>query len=288
MPAEPSENRLAWITGAGGLIGHELARSAPEWAPGWRVRSLTRADLDITNAEAMAGLFAAEKPALVMHCAAISKSPACEANRELAARVNIDATRALAEIAAGARLIFFSTDLVFDGCHGHYTEDDPPNPLIFYGETKLRAEEAVRAHPNHVIVRLSLTGGKSPTGDRGFNEEMKKAWRSGKTLELFKDEFRCPMGATVAARAVWELALGQAAGLYHLCGAERLSRWDIGNLVARKHPEFASQIKAGLRRDHRGPERPADTSMSIAKAQKELSIPIPRFSDWLRLDGAGF
>lgn len=288
MLAEASEKPLAWITGAGGLIGHELVRSAAQWAPAWRVRGLTRENLDITDASGVAALFAKEKPALVIHCAAMSKSPACEASRPLAARTNIEATRHLAEIAGGVRIVFFSTDLVFDGRRGSYTEEDIPNPLLYYGETKLRAEEALRAHPNHAIVRISLTGGESPTKDRGFNEEMKKAWREGKTLNLFQDEFRCPMGAPIAARAVWELALGRARGLFHLCGAERLSRWDIGTLLVERHPEFAAQIRAGSRHEYRGPERPADTTLSIAKVQRELSFRLPRFSDWLRAETSGF
>jgi dTDP-4-dehydrorhamnose reductase len=279
---------LAWITGAGGLIGHELVQSAQQWAAGWNIRGLQRAELDITSHAQVQALYAAGCPKLIVHCAAISKSVACDANRELAARTNVDATRALAEIAAQSRIVFFSTDLVFDGRKGHYTEDDPPNPLLFYGETKARAEEALRGHPNCAIVRISLTGGHSPTRDRGFNEEMKKAWRAGKTLDLFTDEFRSPMAAPVTARAVWELALSSATGVFHLCAPERLSRWQIGEHLVRKHPEFARQIRAGSRRDYKGPERPADTTMNPAKIQQLLSFPLPRFSDWLRADDTGF
>jgi dTDP-4-dehydrorhamnose reductase len=284
----PAADALVWITGAGGLIGHELLRSAAEWAPGWRARGLTRADLDITNPTAVKTLFARERPDLLIHCAGVSKSPACEANRGLALATNVEATRYLAEAAANIPFIFFSTDLVFDGTRGGYTEDDPPNPLIFYGETKWRAEEVARRHPRHAIFRLSLTGGRSPTGERGFNEEMKNAAREGKTLNLFTDEYRCPMPSEIAARAVWDMAARGATGTFHLCGAEKLSRWDIGKLLAARHPEIEWRIQPGSRANYHGPPRPADTSMNIAKIQGALSFAIPKISDWLRIDQTGF
>src|SRR5207253_846467 len=103
----------------------------------------------------------------------------------LAKRVNVDATAHLVQLAGDIPLIFFSTDLVFDGTKGNYLETDPPNPLSMYAETKAAAEQIVRRNPRHCIVRISLTGGISRTGNRGFNEEMKNAWRQGKFLNLF-------------------------------------------------------------------------------------------------------
>src|SRR2546430_717015 len=92
-------------------------------------------------------------------------------------------------------LVFLSTDLVFDGKKGNYVETDPVHPLSVYADTKVRAEPYVLAQPNHVVVRTSLNAGHSPTGDRAFNEEMRKAFAAGRTLSLFEDEFRCPIPA---------------------------------------------------------------------------------------------
>ena len=143
------------------------------------------------------------------------------------------------------------------------------------------AGRIVRQHPGHIIVRISLTGGKSPTGDRGFNEEMRNAWAAGKVLNLFVDEYRCPMPAWVAARAAWEL-LGQGAvGTFHLNGAERLSRLEIGELLARRHPELSPKIVATSRADYQGPPRPPDTSLNCEKVQQLLSFRVPGFSEWL-------
>ena len=75
---------MAWITGAGGLIGHYLVQNASHSAPDWKVRSLTRAELDLTDFGRVRGLFGNELPGLVIHCAALTKTPACQKNPVLA------------------------------------------------------------------------------------------------------------------------------------------------------------------------------------------------------------
>src|SRR6266704_3911088 len=184
-------NELIWVTGAGGLIGNYLVQTAPRYAPDSRVIGLTRAQLDVTDFNAVREQFHARKPQLIVHCAALSRSPASQENPSLARKLNVEATASLAELAADIPFIFFSSDLVFDGRQGNYDESAQPNPLSVYAETKIAAEQVVLANPKHTVVRLSLNGGASPTGDRGFNEEMRRAWHAGRTLKLFVDEFRC-------------------------------------------------------------------------------------------------
>ena len=283
-----SHTHLAWITGAGGLIGNELVNAAPSCAPQFVPRGLSRTQLDLLDFEAVSGLFRVERPAIVIHCAALSQFTTCEADPALALRANVEMTKHLLALADDIPFVFFSTDLVFDGAQGNYLEEDTPRPLSVYGSTKAAAEDAVRRHPQHVIVRISLTGGHSPRGNRGFNEEMKNAWRTGKTLNLFTDEYRCPASANVIARAVWELVVKHARGTFHLCGAERLSRYDIGQLLAARHPDLNPKIAAAFRRDYQGPPRPPDTSMICSKAQQLLSFDLPRFSEWLERDTTGF
>jgi dTDP-4-dehydrorhamnose reductase len=238
--------------------------------------------------DAVASLFQKERPATLVHCAALSQYALCEAEPAFAHKANVEMTQNLLNLAHGIPFVFFSTDLIFDGEKGNYVEEDQPRPLSVYGSTKAAAEDLVRKHPAHTIVRISLTGGHSPRGNRGFNEEMKNAWRAGKTLNLFTDEFRCPASADVIARATWELVNNNARGTFHLCGAERLSRYDIGQLLAAKHPDLNPKINATSRKTYRGPPRPPDTSMNCAKAQRLLSFELPRFSDWLAQDKTSF
>jgi dTDP-4-dehydrorhamnose reductase len=273
--------KLAWITGAGGLIGNYFVRTAPQFAADWTIAALTRQELDLTNAAAVRERFRRDNPQLIIHCAALSKVPACDANPKLARQLNVDVTALLAEIAAEIPFFFFSTDLVFDGRKGNYVETDATHPLSIYGETKVAAEKIVLQNPRHVVIRTSMNCGGSPTGDRGFSDELRQSWARGEVTKLFADEFRCPMFAGISARAVWELASQNVNGVFHLAGSERLSRLQIGQLVAEHCAELEPKIEAGFVRDYRGAPRPEDTSMNCSKIQKLLSFPLPGFAEWL-------
>ena len=273
---------IAWITGANGLIGNHLVQTAPRFAPRWQVRALTRADFDLLDFAAVRREFAQDRPQLVIHCAAITVVADAQKNPALARRVNVEATRLLAELAAEIPFVFFSTDVVFDGRKGNYTETDMANPLHVYGETKLAAEEIVRRNPRHLVVRTSINGGVSPSGNRAFNEQLRRSLQqAGPGMTLFTDEFRCPIPAVETARAVWELAQKNCAGLYHVAGAEKLSRRQIGELLVKRWPEVTAKIQSGSAKDFPGPARALDTSLDIAKAQKVLSAPLPGLGEWL-------
>jgi len=142
-----------WITGAGGLIGHYLVKSAQEFAAGIKAVGLTRARLDLNDFVTVRREFQSQKPAAIIHCAALSKSPACQANPALAWKLNVEVTKVLAELAADIAFVLFSSDLVFDGRAGNYDETASVNPLSVYAETKVAAEKIVLVNPRHTVVR---------------------------------------------------------------------------------------------------------------------------------------
>jgi dTDP-4-dehydrorhamnose reductase len=273
--------RPVWLTGARGLIGNYLLQTAPTFAPHYRIVPLTRSRLDLTDAAALGAAFQEQQPQLVIHCAALSKSTECQANPALAQKLNVEVTAHLALLASDIPLVFFSSDLVFDGQRGNYSEGDPVNPLSVYAETKAAAEKIVLANPNHTVIRTSLNGGVSPTGDRGFNEEMRRAWQQGRASRLFTDEFRCPIPAVATARAVWELIARRQPGLYHVAGGERFSRYEIGRLLAARWPQLNPKIEAASLKEYQGAPRPPDSSLNCAKAKKLLSFPLPGLTQWL-------
>ena len=272
---------VAWITGAGGLIGNYLVQAGPALVPGWQIRGLTRAQLDLTDFDAVRRLFSEDKPEMIIHCAALTKTPACQQKPALARVLNVEVTKVLAELAADIPFVFFSTDLVFDGRKGNYVETDTVNPLNVYAETKAEAEQIVLCNPRHTVIRTSLNFGASPSGDRSFNEELRRAWQAGKTLRLFRDEFRCPIAAAVTAQEVWRLVLQKRPGLYHLAGSERLSRWQIGQLLGAQWPHLRPRLEPASLREYEGPPRSPDTSLNCSRLQKLLPFPLPRFSEWL-------
>jgi dTDP-4-dehydrorhamnose reductase len=278
---DPRPKPLVWITGASGVIGNYLATTAPRFAQQWQVRALTHEQLDLLDFAAVRREFQRDQPQLVIHCAALTVVAEAEKDPALARRINVEATRVLAELAAAIPFVFFSTDIVFDGRKGNYTETDGVNPIHVYGETKAAAEQIILNNPRHLVVRTSINGGVSRAG-RAFNEQLRRALRQpDQMMKLFTDEFRCPIPAVETARAVWDLVNQNRAGLFHIAGAEKLSRWQIGLLLVQRWPEVTAKLEPNSAKNFRGPRRALDTSLDISKAQNTLSHPLPRFSDWL-------
>lgn len=98
------------------------------------------------------------------------------------------------------------------------------------------------------------------------------------------DEFRNPIPASVTARAVWELVRSNRPGLYHLAGSERLSRWEIGQIIASQWPQLEARMNGGSLRDYQGPKRSPDTSLNCARLQSLLSFQLPGLRAWLEQD----
>lgn len=268
----------AWVTGAAGLMGSAFLHSA---SPGWDVYGTTRQELDLTEAATVREAFKTIQPHVIIHCAALGSTVACERDPVLARTLNLDMTRRLAELAENIQFVFLSTDLVFDGRAGHYDETAEVNPLSVYAETKILAERVLLKNPKHTVIRTALNGGTSASGDRGFNEELRRAWEAGRMVHLFTDEFRSPIAALVTCRAVWELIEQRHTGLFHVAGSERLSRWQIGQLLAQRWPQLHPKLEPVSRLAYSGPPRPADTSLNCAKAQRLLSFPLPGLTNWL-------
>jgi len=264
-----------WITGAGGLLGSYLLKTAPPFAPGWQVVPLPRAELELTDFAAVRARFQADRPAAVIHCAAIAHPPVCQRDPAAARLLNVEATRCLAELAADVPFFFYSTDLVFDGKRGNYDESDAPSPVTVYAETKVAAEQIVLANPRHTVLRLSLNFGKSPTGNRAFNELLRNDLAAGRDFALFTDEYRCPTAALVTARATWELLNQRATGLFHLCGADKLSRWEIASLLLPHWPPLPGKVTPDTVKNYQGPPRPRDSSLNCAKVRRLLSFRLP-------------
>jgi dTDP-4-dehydrorhamnose reductase len=278
-----------WVTGASGFIGNAIVNASRRHASSTQVIPLTRREVDLTDFTAVTERFRTDKPDAIIHCAAMSRSPDCQANPTVARKINVEVTEHLAELAQNIAFIFFSTDLVFDGRKGNYIETDAPNPLSVYAETKVAAEQIISKNPRHTIVRCSLIAGRSPKGNHSFNEDLCAAWKAGKTTKLFYDEFRTPIAAEIVARAVWEIATRNLTGLYHLAGAEKLSRVQIGQLLAARHPELTARIESCSLREYQGPPRPADASLNCAKLQSLVSCRLAGLNEWLEQQpGADF
>jgi dTDP-4-dehydrorhamnose reductase len=284
---------MRWlVTGATGLLGGYLLRelrdeSVVAWSGSQQSSAfsvpLTR--IDVTDHDVTAAAFRAAAPDAVIHVAAVARVDECRREPDKARRVNTDATRHLAELAAdrGARFVFVSTDLVFDGEQGNYREDDLPNPLTVYGRTKADGEAAVMAISRTAVARLSLLHGPCLTGRSSFFDRMVTALRENRPIPLFTDEWRTPLDLPTAAKALVALGRSDVNGLLHVGGPERLSRLEMGRQLAEVLGVSGESIVVTGRNDVPADEpRPRDTSLESSRWRRLFpTIAWPSYCDVL-------
>ncbi len=272
----PEDSRLL-ITGASGQLGSYLlaelrrrGRSAVAWSHqrGGQHFGFPLTPINLANDEQIERGFSSARPATIVHAAAMSRMDECYREPELAQRINVGGTRRLAELAraSGARLVFVSTDLVFDGEQGNYRETDPARPLSCYGRTKREAESFVLDCPSSVVVRISLLFGPSLCGRPTFYDQQRAALRERRSFALFYDEWRTPLAYPVAAAALLAIADSTVTGLLHVGGPERLSRYEAGRRFAQFLGLDPTPLESRSRLDAPLAEpRPADTSLDSSR-----------------------
>jgi dTDP-4-dehydrorhamnose reductase len=245
-----------------------------------------RGGLDLTDAGAVRRAFADARPDVVLHAAALARVSDCHRDPGAARRVNVTGTATLAELAEpdGARLVYVSTDMVFDGEAAPYAEDAAPAPLSVYGRTKAEAEAVVLAGRRNAVARVSLLFGPSRCGRPSFFDEQVRALRGGQPLTLFADEWRTPLDLDSAARALLAVARSDYPGVLHIGGPERLSRVEMGRRLAAVLGADGSGIRAVRRADVPAPEpRPRDTSLDSSRWRGLFpALPWPTHEEALR------
>lgn len=235
---------MRWlVTGASGQLGGYLLRhlrDRGEEVVGWSgsvrgdVCGVPLQVVDVTDTASMPVPFHDARPQAVIHAAALARVDECYRDPKRARRVNTDAAARLAELSAeaGARFVYVSTDLVFDGERAPYRETDPPQPLSVYGHTKADGETAALAAPGTVVARVSLLFGPTLTGRPGFFDGLIASLREGKPVTMFADEWRTPLAMPAAAAALVEIARSDVTGILHVGGPDRLSRLEMGQCIA--------------------------------------------------------
>ena len=229
------------LTGASGQLGSYLARESLRrgetviaWS-GQRQGELFGCPLrpvNLSEPDAIATAFRDARPDRIVHTAALAVVADCQREPQRAEQINTRGSAILAELADRAKvpLVYVSTDMVFDGEHAPYREEDAPAPLSVYGRTKAEAECAVLAYPRSTVVRLPLLFGPTLVGRPTFFDQQVLALRQSDSITLFHDEWRTPLSLLRAARAL--LALAEPLGVLHLGGPERLSRLEMGQRLA--------------------------------------------------------
>jgi len=269
------------VTGASGLLGCKLAKALSE---GYEVIPTHNTHLahphsvrmDIVDRKEVARVLSTVKPELIVHAAAETNVDKCETSRELAWSVNAEGTRSIAEVCGkiGAKLVYVSTDYVFDGEKGLYGEEDKANPVNYYGVTKLKGEEFVREFcEDFVISRTSVLYGWHPSRVN-FATWVIDSLRNGRRIVVVEDHYNSPTLADDLAEAILRIARKDAAGVYHIAGSERISRYDFAMKVAEIFGLNRSLITPAKMKDLKAwvAKRPRDSSLSVDKIRREVQV----------------
>lgn len=269
------------LTGATGYVGRRLAEGL---SGSWTVFRASRTaagegalDLDLNDADSIRRAFDATAPAAVVHAGGEADPDACEKDPERAKRVNVDAVKTLALLcgASGARLIHFSTDLVFDGERGWYAENDRPNPGGVYARGKVASEEAALTRaPGAAVLRISTAYGRPLGGRAGFIDRLRAQLAAGESVTAFTDQWRTSTAADqlpgVVERLLKEPDLD---GVFHWGGAERATRFDIAVKFAQVMGLDEQLVRPGRAVDANfASPRPRDSSLDSSRLAAAIGM----------------
>jgi len=257
------------VTGASGLVGRSLLRLLT--ADGRQeVFGLARAELDVTDRAAVERTLAMLRPEAVIHCAAFTDVDGAERSPARAMRVNAEGAEWVARAASSveARVVYLSTDYVFDGeKEAPYTEEDPPRPLSAYGRSKLEGEERVRAVSGDACLILR-TGWLYGAG-KGFVDWARDRLRAGGSSRFIADQVGSPTWARELARALLSLVERKERGLFHFVNAGQASWLELAREVAilegRTEVAFEPMSLSDLARPAR---RPRYSALAVEKYER--------------------
>ena len=269
------------VTGASGLLGCKLVKALSE---GYEVIPTHNTHpihpgsvrMDIVDGDEVARVLSEVKPKLVVHTAAETNVDKCETSRELAWSINAEGTRNVAEACGkkGVKLVYVSTDYVFDGEKGLYREEDEAKPVNYYGVTKLKGEEFVREFcEDFIIARTSVLYGWH-SSRVNFATWVIDSLRNGKRISVVEDHYNSPTLADDLAEIILRIVGMDLAGAYHVAGSERISRYDFAMKIAEVFGFDRSLITPVRMKDLRVwiAQRPRDSSLSVDKAKRELKV----------------
>ena len=232
------------LTGATGQVGQELQKTL---VPLGKITAVTRQDLDLTKPELISSAIAEVKPEIIINAAAYTAVDKAETEPELAKAVNGIAPTIIAEEAQklGATLVHISTDYIFDGKnYTPYTEEDQPNPIGIYGESKLIGEEGVRNNcDRHIILRTAWVYGSRGHGN--FVKTMLRLGAEREELRVVADQIGSPTWSYDIADAITQLVSNSAMGTYNFSSSGVASWYDFAVAIfsEAKQLDFPVKIK---------------------------------------------
>ncbi len=240
--------------------------------------------LDLSSAATFDSLLSSFDPDLVVHTAGLTNIELCEAQPELARRVNVELTENVAQCCFNRRvkMVHISTDHLFAGTESFRNETAEPAPVNVYARTKADAEAAVATLcPDALVVRTNFYGW-GPSYRRSFSDTIIDTLRQGKDINLFDDVYFTPVVVDILVESVHRLVDGGLSGTFHVVGDERLSKFEFGLKIANRFGLDHRLVKAGKITERAGlVRRPLDMSLCNAKARAATGTQFGNVADHL-------
>jgi dTDP-4-dehydrorhamnose reductase len=242
--------------------------------------------LELTDVSSLDILVSKLEPAIIVHAAAMSKPDECNINQDACIKNNVDVTKYLVEacIKINAQFIYVSTDFIF-GENGPHSELDQPDPLNFYGTSKLMAEKLVKSTlTKFTIVRPVFIYGSTWEGMRsGFIQWVADQLKTGNPIKVVNDQFRTPTYVVDICKGIEQIIVYQKTGEYHLAGSEIYTPYQMAIKVAKLLGLDESLIEAVTSANFPEPViRAKRSGLKIDKAIKELTYKPLSFEEGIR------
>lgn len=262
------------VTGASGRVGsvltrrlienHEVYSGFNSVQPSYGIPTRT----NLTESNTLKSTLLSVKPQAIIHCASISDVRLCESNKELANTVNIIGTMNLVQLAESVKpyFVYVSTNAVFSGEKGWYTETDVPNPINHYGETMAKGESIIaESSLDSLIIRTSMVYGQL-SNQRDFSAQILSSLRQGRAFHA-SNQYLSPTFNQNLADMIHECCEKRVTGILHLAGAQRVTRFEFAR-------EFAKVFRfnhSSIQEIEVDPNTQRDYSLSVAKAKRLLA-----------------
>ena len=272
------------ITGVNGQLGYDIVRHLNLLGEK-DYMALDIADMDITNREQVMEVIKKYKPDVIFHCAAWTAVDRAEDEEEKCTKVNVEGTKNIADasIEVGAKLVYMSTDYVFDGTkEGMYTEEDQPNPQSVYGKTKFLGEEEVRRNPKHFITRISWVFG---INGNNFIKTMLKLSENHDELSVVADQIGSPTYTYDLAKLLIDMSETEKYGTYNVTNEEFCSWAEFAKYIMESNGKKTTIIPVTTEKYYEGKDmstiayRPRNSKLDKSKLVENGFELLPSWQD---------
>lgn len=288
------KRRIA-VTGASGLLGYclsEIFSADNEVTALYHEHPVETTNcvcrkLDITDEDEWKKFANEFHPDVIIHSAAVTNVDFAEKNRGVTRRVNVTGTENISKHCGNTKLVYISTDFVFDGNRGDYTEDDAPNPINYYAKTKLEGECAVTKYSSDfLIVRTTIFGWNPASQNKKcFAERIVESLEANQQVNAFSDQYFSPILTNELASAVEIAVENNLKGIYNICSPVKCSKHKFALDIADTFGFDNSKIKETSFKNLKNYDfapRPVDSSLTVSKYERDAGTKLPHYTEGIR------